>query len=327
MRYTLPITTIDEAVSDYQSGMTMKAIGQKYGMGRGWLYNILKERKIKARPAHRLIGYAIDETFFDRVDSHEKAICLGFIWADGCISKSKKSAPYLSITLSKIDLAYLQWMNGLMKNERPIYLNDRFAILVAYHPKIVAGLRGLGIYERKSLTIGAPTSQQVPDEFISSFVLGVFEGDGCITSCRGKSYNANIVGSETFCKWMQRLLHERLDISSSITYSPTQKGPPLARVMVGGNRQVIRFMEWMYAKAPHKMDRKYQRYLQLRALYDADMKFVLTPEQKAIRTAHKRRIRAKWTLSEEAKKRIGNATRERYLRKRESEAEQPPVLV
>lgn len=284
----------------------MKAVGEKYDMSRGWLYNILKSENIKARPK-ATIKYKINETFFDKIDSHNKAICLGFIWADGCLGNANGKYWHLRITLNKKDTEYLEWMNGLMVNERPIHISGNFAVLIAYHPQIVKGLRGLGIFERKSLLIGSPTLEQVPDEFISSFVLGVFEGDGgfCINK---KNYNVKICGTDAFCQWLKIVLKEQLEIDSIINYSPTKSGIPLARIGIGGNRQVLKFMEWMYSKAPHRMDRKNQKYLELRALYDENMKLIMTQEQIDRRTNFKREARSRWTLSDEAKQRIGRAT-------------------
>lgn len=283
----------------------MKAIGEKYGMSRGWMYCVLKAAGIKARPTYKQISYKLDEHFFDQIDTHEKAICLGFIWADGCLATCKGRTTHLSITLSNVDHAYLEWMNGAMKNERPIYTSERFSILVAYHPQIVVGLSKQGLYPRKSVSIGFPTPEQVPDEFLSSFILGVFEGDGSIGLCHGKSGYCNIVGSVAFCKWLQVLIREKLNLGSHITYAPTQAGPPMGRIAIGGNPQILRFMNWLYSHATHKMPRKYEEYLKIRSLYDENGKWIVSPEERAKRTADRQRVRKTWKLSDEAKKRVG----------------------
>lgn len=292
---------IESAIQDYATGMTMKEVGEKYGACRGWLYYILKARKIKARPKYKPISYKIDTSYFEKIDSHEKAICLGFIWADGSIARKW---PHLRITVHKRDVEYLEWMNREMKNERPIYHHAKFVTLVGYHPKIVKDLSGLGIYPGKSLTIGFPTPDQVPDEFLSSFVLGVFEGDGSISKSDSKTFCANICGTDAFCQWIKALLRDKLGMSGSITYAPTKAGPLLARIGISGNFQVIKFMEWMYSKASHKMGRKYEKYLELRGLYDENLKMINDGRASESKKECNRRARSTWTLSSEAKKSI-----------------------
>ena len=293
---------MNAAVTDYQNGMTFQEIGKKYGASEGWMHHILKGRGIKARPKHALVKYKIDGSYFDSINSHEKAICLGFIWADGCVSQGQCKHMHLQITLHEQDEPYLKWMNEQMKNERPIYRSGRFVVLVGYHEDLIKGLLKQGIYPRKSVTIGSPTLDQVPDEFLSSFVLGVFEGDGSISKGNPKSFCANICGTDAFCQWLKALLKDKLDINASITHSPTKAGPPLARIGIGGNLQVMKFMEWMYSKAPHKMERKYAKYLELQGLYDKNMKLINDGRAGETAIAHRQRIRASWTLTEESKR-------------------------
>ena len=300
-RFKFSQEIMDAAVADYQSGMTFQEIGKKYGASEGWMHHILKGRGIKARPKHALVKYKIDGSYFDQIDSHEKAICLGFIWSDGCLSQGEGKHMYLSIMLNKKDRQYLEWMNVQMKNERPIYSSGRFVILVGYHEQLAKGLLKQGIYPRKSMTIGFPTLDQVPDEFLSSFILGVFEGDGSISKSASKAFCANICGTDAFCQWLKVLIKDKLDMNSSITYSPTKAGPPLARIGIGGNFQVMKFMEWMYSKASHKMERKHEKYLELRGLYDENLKMINDGRASKSKKECNRRVRATWTLSPEAK--------------------------
>ena len=63
--------------------------------------------------------YNFDESFFEDIDNEEKAYILGFISADGSISKNE-----LSIRLQIKDIDILYKIKNIMKSEHPVYEYD-----------------------------------------------------------------------------------------------------------------------------------------------------------------------------------------------------------
>ena len=64
--------------------------------------------------------YTLNENFFETIDTEDKAYWLGFIYADGYITKSKTGQHNLGIKLSIKDLAHLQKFALDIKTNKPI---------------------------------------------------------------------------------------------------------------------------------------------------------------------------------------------------------------
>lgn len=109
------------------------------------------------------------------------AYILGYIYADGSIHKSSRGS-YLSITST--DLQTIKTIKRLMSSGHNIYqiqpaqVNRKLRyILRIGNKKIYNTLEDLGLFPSKSLTIRLP---QIPRKYFKKFVLGYFDGDGCV---------------------------------------------------------------------------------------------------------------------------------------------------
>ncbi len=127
------------------------------------------------------VKYPVDETFFDTW-SDEMAYVLGFMFADGHIGDYEYfRGKYINFSNTEKSLVYL--IKNLLGSEHEIYERP-----IAQSGKILYRLRigskylfkrllELGVTPRKSLTMKFPS---VPKEFFGSFLLGYFDGDGCV---------------------------------------------------------------------------------------------------------------------------------------------------
>jgi len=139
--------------------------------------------KIRKESFYRQLGY--DKIFFDKIDSHEKAYWLGFLGADGNLFKHM-------LSIRCIDRGHLDKFKKALKGGQKISkrLRGRLGPIYGYSIRdslLAKQVRKLGIFPRKSLTYRFPTTEQVPSEFINSYLLGYFDGDGCIY----RGYNKN----------------------------------------------------------------------------------------------------------------------------------------
>lgn len=158
-----------------------------------------------------------DKTYFEKINSHDKAYWLGFLYADGNLFGN-------SMQLRIADLGHLDKMKTHMKSEHKVNVNDglkypktsKFAITSKL---LAAQLRKLGIEERKSLTLKFPTEDQVPDEFIASFMLGCFDGDGSIGTYVPKEgsrkWSFRFISTHDFCKKYNDILVRECDLFDS----------------------------------------------------------------------------------------------------------------
>ena len=74
----------EQLISDYIDGVQVKELAFKYHISTVAIYGLLKRRGFTMKPqteAQR--KYSIDESFFDSIDTEEKAYFVGFLFADG----------------------------------------------------------------------------------------------------------------------------------------------------------------------------------------------------------------------------------------------------
>lgn len=132
--------------------------------------------------------YQIDENYFEKIDSKNKAYWLGFLYADGCVlvkNKNGKTSYVLEVSLSIADMNHLEKLKMSLKSNSPIktkIIKDKYEAcrITICNKKICEDLIKLGCTPKKSLTLTFPNENQLPKEFIPHFVRGYFDGDGCI---------------------------------------------------------------------------------------------------------------------------------------------------
>ena len=116
--------------------------------------------------------YKIEEDYFRRW-SHNMSYILGLWFADGYIT----SRNVFGITLHKRDTYLLRSIWKEMKSESKIYRSGNMSIIKVSSDKIYDSIIGLGGTKRKSLDMKFPS---VPRKYLSDFIRGYFDGDGCI---------------------------------------------------------------------------------------------------------------------------------------------------
>lgn len=150
--------------------------------------------------------YLLNEKCFDKINTHAKAYALGFIAADGYITKSKYNS-CLGLHLHKKDEESLNFIKGVLGSSSPIYERyDGGIMLRVFSRRITDRLINIGITERKSLTIEFDNIiSNIPSHLHSSFILGVFDGDGSIYKKKDRKdcYQVSIVSSSK--KFIQQL--------------------------------------------------------------------------------------------------------------------------
>ncbi len=127
------------------------------------------------------VRYHVNESFFD-IWSDEMAYVLGFMYADGHIGEySSFRGKYVVFTNNNRDR--LELIKRLLDSDHTISVKSTpYGVKEVYYLRIgnqqlFERLVELGVTPRKSLTMNPPP---IPDEFFGSFLLGYFDGDGCV---------------------------------------------------------------------------------------------------------------------------------------------------
>ena len=224
-----------------------------------------------------------DESFFEKIDTEEKAYWLGFIYADGCIVKNhskdkqgKQLRKYsLNIELAEKDKEHLIKFakticlnfeeSMLYSRERKIYYDhldeERTYEMCAFQvtsKKIVEDLIKLGCIPNKSLTLEFPKEEQVPKYLWMSFIRGYFDGDGWINNDGKNNLKLGMIGTENFLNKIESFFVETFD-----WYTVTKRGKAgRARVLIKGiTTKRKEFMETFYKNAETFLERKYNIFL------------------------------------------------------------------
>lgn len=130
--------------------------------------------------------YQLNESYFETIDTREKAYFLGLLAADGCIHKTipGKRNTRISLTL-KIEDKYI--IDSFAKainftgNVRVItirkgqYAGHQYGCLLFTSDKMAADLSRYGVTISKSSTLQYPV---IPREFDYDFIRGYFDGNG-----------------------------------------------------------------------------------------------------------------------------------------------------
>lgn len=142
--------------------------------------------------------YNVNENYFEKINNQNKAYILGFIYADGCLSKKKYE---LIIKLNIKDLVILENIKKELKSEHPIKiinvnrLNNQCSLRIS-SKKLCNSLMKIGLTPAKTFTIKFP---ELNNNFIRHFIRGYFDGDGCLLNPRKKYNTFNIfTASEEF---------------------------------------------------------------------------------------------------------------------------------
>ena len=145
--------------------------------------------------------YKLNTNYFNKIDSHEKAYVLGFLYADG---SNRGDGITFTQNVERIDI--LENIKKALESEAPIkeLIPGHYSFQV-FSDIMVKDIEKLGVVKNKSLVLQFPTEKIVPDEFMSSFILGYFDGDGCIWNGKRKK----MIVKDSKCKngYRERIIH------------------------------------------------------------------------------------------------------------------------
>lgn len=273
-----------QLVKDYQTGLyNCKQLGQKYSITSSGIRSLLIRRKVynKYDRAKYTRKVAVNEHFFDVIDTEEKAYFLGLLYADGCNDYHIDKGSVLLYLQAEDDYILREFCQCLdydyvLRYRRPRKSHHKQQTVLKIHSKIMsARLNELGCVPRKSLILEYPNHEQVPESLMHHFVRGYFDGDGSIYECNNV-IDVKVTSSAIFCNGLQRYL-SRLEIPCSVELHPN---PKTASVRFTSKESRMLFLRWIYQNANYFLTRKHDKYLGYMANYDPDYRDHLYISQK-----------------------------------------------
>lgn len=130
---------------------------------------------------------AVRHDYFSRITRPIQAYVLGLIASDGNVSASR---PRIQFNVHERDRILAECVRDELAPASPI-LQQRHAGRSGYmakvhltSPQLCADLAGFGIIPKKSHVLAWPDA--LPADFINSYLLGMYDGDGSLTMDRRK---------------------------------------------------------------------------------------------------------------------------------------------
>jgi DNA-binding transcriptional regulator WhiA len=258
--------------TEYISGSTIKMLAETHKLSEKFVWDTLVELGIPRRAGSKECRkYPLDESFFDEIDHEKKAYILGFIYADGYVSKNESKQRYmLRIALGAKDEALLHEIQECLSCPRPLYYDTKVTkkgflsyqvTLVISSKNIIEKLEGLGCLSPKALKITFPYF--LPKELLPHFIRGYFDGDGHIGRDKTGLPVLHFASNPIFIQQLKDYLTNVLDV---VCYS-YQQSPRTHVLHLHSWGSVLALGEIMWKNSTLHLDRKYKEFENIKKAY------------------------------------------------------------
>lgn len=249
-------------IETYRNGATVRDVAKLFDIGEKRASDILKKHNVNIlMSCERQSKYSLNEKYFDCIDTQDKAYLIGLLYADGCNCNNN-----ISICLQERDKDILEKMNSAIGSDRPLRFIDysnrdgncqnQYCLSIT-NKYMSQQLSFLGMIRNKSLVLEFP--MWLRKDLYSHFLRGYFDGDGSVS----KNYHnakLSIVSTENFCKTVQDILRNNIDINTSIYLCHKNTSTTTRTLQISGRKQIRKFLDYIYQDANLYLQRKYDIY-------------------------------------------------------------------
>jgi intein/homing endonuclease len=258
---------------NYQT-MSTKDIAVKLGRTTSAVQLKAERCGLKKSPYH------CDYRFFQYINTEEKAYWLGFIYADGWITKrSYCESGSIGIELQASDSNHLKKFNKSISGNYQIKFRDKACVMhgsevlhrmcsiVINSKEMFFDLTNVGVTTDKSYTMTLP---EIPKHLMKYFIRGYFDGDGCLnirTQNNKKTQRCSFFSvSKDFIYGLREYLYENESICSYVyERAPQNENYKICYTLeIGGGDSTKKFLSYIYDNANIYLDRKYEKFTSFR---------------------------------------------------------------
>jgi hypothetical protein len=245
-------------------GMSTRAVAKELGVSSATVQKYLKMHGIELRTKSqsRLLYFekneTVDSSFFTTM-SPELSYILGLWITDGCAYERG------SYSIGLKDREVIEWVAKTIGYKNKIWevadkrSNTKRHYIQFTNQAVKEVFDKYKVIPNKSLITEVP---EIPKQYMSHFIRGVFEGDGHIGKY-GYSYTVSIVGaSEKFISSIKDIIEKEIGGNRTIKYD--KRGNGLFLYNIYGKESINKLGEWLYPKETFGMERKLNKFLELR---------------------------------------------------------------
>ena len=250
------------AVKRYYETYSTPTIAKEFNTSPYCIRRILRQQGVKLLSSTEIprLRYPKNSDFFEIIDTPQKAYWLGFLYADGNITKNEI---YLGLQISDEEhIKKFQKAIGAINNKicYPITRRDGKeypqARISFRDKKMVEDLIDKGCTPNKTYTLTFPYNK-IPENLYSHFIRGIMDGDGDIgwhNFTTKKAFHVGFCGTKNLLDGIKHILKKddsKMDDRGKVFY-----------FSIGGNKQLIDILGYIYKDSYDEIEltRKRERY-------------------------------------------------------------------
>lgn len=267
------ITFTENQLKDFSkkvnNGTSLRKLEEETGFNRKILSREIK-KYLSKRTNFSNRKYELNENYFEKIDSPEKAYWLGFIAADGCVYQTGSGSSVLSFNLNVKDKNHLEKFLQAIESTANIKTikgcgfgtGTDIASLQINSNKIVKDLNNLGIIQKKSLILNKPN---IDEKFYNDWIRGYFDGDGSITvELPNGNSQINFLGTKEVLTFIQEVLRpEKINKLQSNGLNKNSFS-----LTYGGKQLILQLLNKFYKNPIIYLDRKYEKVLKVYSRFE-----------------------------------------------------------
>lgn len=251
----------------YRNGNSALKISKIFKVSSPTILKVLNKHGVTRKVGEGSIRYSVDLDYFKTIDTQEKAYWLGFLYADGCVTKRMQ----FKLTLKREDEEHLRKFmkaikySGEIKREAKDIKGKKYELstISVRRKDFCKNLIDKGCMYKKTELLKFPDSNILPNHLVSHFIRGYFDGDGSITinhtykKTNKINYKISIAGTNEMLTSIKNFLGKNnLKLHNRKTYFVLD---------ITGNNQLLQILDSIiYKDAEIYLERKYLKYIKFK---------------------------------------------------------------
>lgn len=247
--------TSKEICSYFLEGHTYTECSLHFNICQQSVLNHLHKNNIKL--SYKTSDFSLDKTYFTKIDSEYKAYFLGFLVADGSISKETNRVSFMinsedSYILQKLkeDIKSSNMVRNYKIFDKRTQKTNNSSVFQFSSKQIKNDLFNLGVSSFKTQTFNFPN---IDKEYFSHFLRGLMDGDGYISDHSVVS----LISTKEFLQIINKYLFKNTGKISIVAEYLN-----VYRLIIRKSRTTMDFLDYLYKDASIYLDRKYKKYLE-----------------------------------------------------------------
>ena len=256
----------------YKEDKKISDIAKAFGVTNSTIYTRLnrrygplgKERAVNKRK------YTVDESFFEIIDTQEKAYVMGWFYSDGSNSVSPNVAKIDVAADSEDILHKIKEAIGSNARIKPIknsansYAGENAQMLYRlgiYNKVVSKQIAALGICGNMTYTRTWP--EWLSEDLEPHFIRGLIDGDGCISISKKKGFLIGYWGTAMMCDGLSKVLTK---VGVDHKHKIDKKGHHYIRITK--QAECLKFADYIYKDSTIYLARKFENYKRMKAIRD-----------------------------------------------------------